>query len=428
MPPADPLPSSARPPGLVRLVAAALLAVMVVCVVALASDSESERQVPLPYVWRDVAAVHLLCAVPLAWLVTSRLYRRLPLAALLILAAVLLLVGLGPLAGASEDDWAGLLSSPWAAAVVRVALAFCVALSVCLAGAVLAGVGESERGRWWVASVALATVALLLVPWVHVRARCRHDGAKLGELVEQSRIGEARALARGLLALDARQDWHGQPLREMAAKLDDATRALEQRVAAPLPARATTGARLERARTLAMLGRTTEAAEGLAAVRDPAAAPVIDGLLGTIRQSEGDWGSALRAYRSAEKAWEAREESPERTAGLVRAATGIAYCERKRGRYKEAEAAYLRVYWLSPTADSHFLLAQFYEDSQQAGKALEHAHKAIDLDPARYRLEGEKLIRKLTVHHFSCLLVYLAENDNSGTTLAAPGEAAKPGR
>jgi tetratricopeptide (TPR) repeat protein len=101
----------------------------------------------------------------------------------------------------------------------------------------------------------------------------------------------------------------------------------------------------------------------------------------------------------------------------LQATTGIAYCQRKSGRYAEAEANYQQVLALSPTADSYYLLAQFYEDTQQAEQARTHARQAMELDPARYGQKGEKLIRKLTVSDFGCLGVFTAENDRSGTSL-----------
>ena len=99
-------------------------------------------------------------------------------------------------------------------------------------------------------------------------------------------------------------------------------------------------------------------------------------------------GAGAGGVPAATPGWEARPESPARAAGVLRATTGIAYCLRKLGRYAEAEVAYREVLALSPTADSHFLLAQFYEDAQQAGKAREHARRAIELAPDRYPKDG----------------------------------------
>jgi tetratricopeptide (TPR) repeat protein len=93
---------------------------------------------------------------------------------------------------------------------------------------------------------------------------------------------------------------------------------------------------------------------------------------------------------------------------------GIAYAERKLGRYPQAEAAYQRLLELSPTADTHFLLAKFYEDTQRADLARQHARRAMRLAPERYEASGQELINSLAVRHFGCFSVYAAER-SSGT-------------
>jgi tetratricopeptide (TPR) repeat protein len=144
-------------------------------------------------------------------------------------------------------------------------------------------------------------------------------------------------------------------------------------------------------------------------------------LRGTIRENRGDWDEGLAAYRAARSAWEARPPSPARDAGIVQAATGAAYCLRKSGHYARAEAAYLELLALAPTADSHFLLAQFYEDAQQAAKAREHARRAIELAPDRYAQAGERLIKKMALNQFGCFGVYRAEGPSGPNESGAEG-------
>ncbi len=87
---------------------------------------------------------------------------------------------------------------------------------------------------------------------------------------------------------------------------------------------------------------------------------------------------------------------------LIQAVTGIAFCQRKLGNKPAAATAYQELLGLAPTADTHFLLAQFYDDTQQAALADQHARKAISLDPARYAERGGQLIDKLRTTQFSC--------------------------
>ncbi len=159
-----------------------------------------------------------------------------------------------------------------------------------------------------------------------------------------------------------------------------------------------------------MLGRTGDALDVLKPVDDPVWTAEVEDLRGTIHETRGEWEPGLAAYRAARRGGRGRGgRRRRRAAGVLRAATGVAYCLRKAGRYAEAEGAYREVLALAPTADSHFLLARFYEDAQQAGSAREHARRAIELAPDRYAHDGEKLIRKLTVFQFGCLRVFEAE-------------------
>jgi tetratricopeptide (TPR) repeat protein len=89
-------------------------------------------------------------------------------------------------------------------------------------------------------------------------------------------------------------------------------------------------------------------------------------------------------------------------ASLDAAWRGLGYCERKLGDPVAAESAYLKLLARQPTADTHFLLGQFYEDAQQAGPARDHLQQAAALDPARYREPADALLRRLRRAHFGC--------------------------
>lgn len=266
------------------------------------------------------------------------------------------------------------------------------------------------RGLRWsrhVAAVAaLEIVVLVAVPQLYIRARCASDAARLAGLIEQSRLGEARALVNRLLMLAPNARWKGRPLRPAAAEVAAAVRELERRVATPLDTNATDDDRLRRARDLAMLGRTSGAIAVLDSSPSLAALPDADNLRGTIHETRGEWKAARQWYDRARLGWQEIADSPARTAGLVRATTGVAYCERKLGRLPQAEATYQEVLALAPTAESHFLLAQFYEDTQQSAKAQAHARQAMTLDPERYQADGQKLIDKLVTLHFGCWGVF----------------------
>jgi tetratricopeptide (TPR) repeat protein len=248
-----------------------------------------------------------------------------------------------------------------------------------------------------------AVAALLLMPSTYLDARRRHDASELQSLLEQSRLGEAQTLTRRMLLLTPDAEFDGRPLKSLAAGIGQATRELEARATRPLPAGADERQRLDRARDLAMLGRTDAALDAVQRWPEWLHSAFALNLCGTIQETNGHWREGLACYQAAARAWESSPPSPERMAGLVRATTGAAYCLRKSGRYAEAETAYLQLLALSPSADTHFLLARFYEDMQQTAKARTHAKLAMAAAPERYQRQGQRLLEKLNTLHFGCL-------------------------
>lgn len=261
------------------------------------------------------------------------------------------------------------------------------------------GARSSVDSRWLVWLLTTWLVALAL-PSTYIIARCRRDVAHLQMLRDQSRFGEAAIVAHRLLRLAPGTLVQGQPVARVAADIDRAVRKLQSAVAVVPPANASDDDWLLRARQLAMLGQTDAALDALAAVRIPR--PNIHLLSGTIHENCQRWQEALDDYSLAHLNWEAQPNSPQRQAGRIQATTGVAYCLRKQGRYLEAEQSYQRLLALAPDADVHFLLAQFYEDTQQTTLARQHAQRAMALAPDQYQQSGQRLINKLTTMHFGC--------------------------
>jgi tetratricopeptide (TPR) repeat protein len=263
--------------------------------------------------------------------------------------------------------------------------------------------------RHLLAVVGVEIAVLIVVPRLYIHARCQSDAARVVELAQQSRIGEAQVLAHHVLALSPNATWKGNSLKLAADNLDREARIIEDRVAVPVSPSARFSERLARVRDLAILGRTSEALQVLNALPSAINSPVACNLSGTIHESRSDWRKAREWYGRSKDGWLQQEHSEQRTAGLVQAVTGIAFSERKQGRLREAEAAWNERLELEPTAESHFLLAQFYEDTQQAQKARFHAQEAIRLEPDRYTQHGRRLLDKLVTSHFGCLGVFSAE-------------------
>ena len=352
-------------------------------------------QLPL-YAWPDVALVYALCALPLGVLLGGVIRRRTRPLGCMVLAALLVAA------------IAGSLLNPIAGSLLRPVLALLLAISGVLMIAALVPIRPKAR-QGELAIAAVAALVLIVAPASYVNGRCRHDLGRLSEYVQQSRVGDAGALIRRLLVLDPTQQFNGHPLPGVAADIEKAVAQLNRTVASPLTATATLDQRLERAQALAMLGRSHEALELLSGVHEPAVTAEVQTLCGTIYEHRGAWQAALDAYQRARVAWEARPASAERAAGLLQAVTGMAYAQRKSGDYSAAAKTYEQVLALAPTADSHFLLAQFYEDAQQAGPARHHARVAMTMAPQQYQQQGSRLINKLAVYHFGCLGVFSAE-------------------
>jgi tetratricopeptide (TPR) repeat protein len=253
------------------------------------------------------------------------------------------------------------------------------------------------------AAVALEVVSLLLLPFLYVQARTQNDIARSIELVRQSRYAEASQLVHRTLHLVPRAKWNGNPLRNIAAAIDETVDRVERSNSMALGTDATKEQRIERAKELAMLGDTSEALKTLDFSSALAADPEACNLRGTIYETQRRWGRARDWYDRGKTAWQPLPDSPARAAGLSRAVRGIAYCERKVGRLRAAEKAWQELLSLAPTAESHFFLAQFYEDTQQAEKSELHARLAMKLDPEQYAHSGQMLLNKLITSHFGCV-------------------------
>ncbi len=352
------------------------------------------EQAPFPFVWRDVALVHFLAALPLAIYLAGSIRARVSVGGCLVLAAAALVLGLA-LWLVGDLFW-----TPLAAAGLRAALALLAALS---AGMIAAAVGPfRERPPQGLGQALLALAILLAVPPFYLHARGKHDRQRLAELQDQSRLGEAQALAQAMLVLTPDARVRGKPLVLVAAELDRIVAELTDQAAKPLALHATDAERYERARVLAVLGRTSEGLAVLASSPSLSESLPAALLRGTIHETRREWTAELAALSRARELLEEQSPSPERDADLIHTVTGLAFAHRKLGDNPAAAAAYSELLRLSPTADTHFLLAQFYEDTQQGRPAQFHARQAMQLAPDRYTRPAGQLVNKLRTTHFTC--------------------------
>lgn len=246
----------------------------------------------------------------------------------------------------------------------------------------------------------LAAAAALLVFYGYVRSQ--HEAERAFSLYENGQLVAAQQALRSALLFNHSATWQEQPLTIVAARLNEAIVALERRMEAPLPPTASDQQRLARARELAMLNRRAEARATLDSSGTLADSADAHQLRGVMDETQAAFAPAAAWYARAQAAWEAMEQSPAQQAGLAAARKGQALCARKLGRLADAEQHYQAVLRHSPTAATHFLVAQFYEDAQQVRLSQYHAHQAMQLDPAQYAEPGQRLINRLMISHFGC--------------------------
>jgi tetratricopeptide (TPR) repeat protein len=269
------------------------------------------------------------------------------------------------------------------------------------------------------------SVTLVFLPQLYIHARCTHDVNLAVQLSRDSRYGEAHILLHRVLSLRPNAQWNGISVADAARNIDNIVRRLEQRVAPPLPENPTADECLERAELLAILGRTADALATLdsAVLAD---SPQADNLRGIIQETLGHWSTARDSYARGMAGMQSQPDSPARLPAIQESTRGIAFCERKLGQLHQAEAAWQQLLSLAPTAETHMLLAQFYEDTQQTAKAQFHAEQATQLAPANSPIprQARQLQNKLLTSHFGCLGI-ISDNWLRPPTVLRPGESAE---
>lgn len=369
----------------------------------------------LPYARADITIVNFLCMLPLAIVVTEwmqgvlkyhspGLFKIVNLIALTGTAGILVFLF-------SSSHASGALSEydAWESFILRPVIAFWLILSLLL----LAGRffrTEIPQGSVRAGKLVWSTVCLtaLLVPVFYIQSRVDEMAQQVDEYLGSGRLGDARQVVREVCILSPWGKIGGQPADDVARDLDHDCFGVERSLAYMNQQTShNEESTYHRARLLAILGEDQAAIDLLLPWYDKSTvSPLTSQLLGNLYQQQQHWAESQQAYRRALQAWEKLPASEQQQAGIVAAWKGIAFAERKRGNYEAAETAYLSALSLAPTADQHFLLAQYYEDTQQTAKAREYAHQAMALDATRYGQSGQKLITTLQQQHFGCLQIW----------------------
>lgn len=394
-----------------------LLAIILACLtgwwVSTVRDAES---LSLPYLRVDIAIVCFVCMLPLVMLSSDWLFRVFshhspPLFKLVQIifytgAAGILIMAL------TSSHPNGTLSryDAWESMILRPVLAFWLMMTLCLIEGQISKRGKtsesSSKQGFLIWGLALMTA--VLVPAIYIQSRVNEIVTTVEESLGSGRLGDARRLTREVCVLAPWQKIGDLPAGDLARDLDRSCYEIERNLGfMQLESRENEEAIYQQARLLTILGKRSAALRLLAPWKDQkTVSPLTCQLLGNIYQQQEQWGESERWYQKSLNAWKRLPHSEQQQAGIVSAWKGIAFAERKRGKYEEAESAYLSALSLAPTADQHYLLAQFYEDTQQTSKAREHALRAMALNADRYGKSGQKLITSLQQQHFGCLNVW----------------------
>lgn len=383
----------------------------------------SSQSDPIPvFVWHDLAIVCLASAFPLAFLL-AKILCGIQDGSVTFLGSALclfpaLLQFLTNYSGVHSDG--GLENLPLSSNLILFSV-WWQSLVWVLPAAWLTMLALSDFK--FVPNFAWGCVTLMIsvfLPATYLHGRCQYDLVKLDELIQQSRIGEASSWASRIALIAPAARVGNRPLRQVQRALDQKKSELTRQLSESQNRSVSDQIRIEQARCLAMLGRRSEALRCLDEA-DFVSAETLN-LKGLIYETQDDWRAAEASYQLAYERLTALNdrnhpgfETPDgpkssvHMTSMQQALQGLGYCQHKQGRYATAEKSYRQLLELSPTADVCFLLAQFYDDTQQTSLAHRFAKQASRLDPVRFKQASHKLITKISQEHFGCFGVYYRE-------------------
>ncbi|HWB00675.1 MAG TPA: hypothetical protein VG713_19410 [Pirellulales bacterium] len=325
------------------------------------------------------------------------------------LAATFLVALIVPVVGSVvESGSAGL----WILALLRALLCLAVELPWCVAVACFfhrrpGSQNTSVPAKSFRESAIWTTVAVgaaIALPAVFINDLIGKQTVLASDLLARQQLVAADRVIARLSAAGSNRPLRGAEPTTVRRKLARTIMALEQRVDRADPAALDAQQTIELARALAMLDRAAAAQallEPLAGERADAAL-----LLAATLQEQQIWEASLAQFASAARLLRDMPDSAQRTAGLVQAIDGIAFCERELGRFREAQQSYEAGLRELPNAAAHFhfQLARHHQLGGRPTTAMAHLQQAATLDPQGYGSQSAALIRQLAAGSPGCLL------------------------
>lgn len=257
----------------------------------------------------------------------------------------------------------------------------------------------------------LSTLCLALFPaGVYRMSRVQAAQDQLHQFQSQMRIGEFVALSEDMLVIAPAVKYQERLLMRVVLDWEHQRRQLTDSFPQFPEAE-------QKARVLAMLGRRREALALLDLNSLGETRSVSRCLLAaTIFEHEQDWTQSCFWYEQART--QLNESDRDSIPMLAAAYRGLGFCQRKQGEYRQAEAAYLSLLKLDPSAETHFLLAQFYQDTQVGEQAAYHLDQAVRLSEQQYAELATEMRARLQSHQFSCFQLW--RSSNSGRVIRTP--------
>jgi hypothetical protein len=358
-----------------------------------------------PFAWPRLLAAHLAFALPLGFIVASRLRS---VAAVREIAdvwwAVLGFAAIGLVALLGEGVGEAIVGGEFGtlSLLIRATIAFTLVLPWCVPATVPA---TTESPAFPIGTLALGLGLALLPCALYADAIAESRTASATELVTTGRLVRAERLIAGLCELGSNHPITGKSPCELHRKLRSEIERLGRVAAKPLPTTTPPGAKLARAEVLMQLDRLDEAAELLHPLTQRSVTATL--LLAAIDRDRGHWEASEAGYTTALTQLLPTVETNPTARDVCRMSfEGLAYIARQNGRPADAEAALHRGLQAIPSEAAHFhyLLGRHYHDGGRPVPAVDHLEEAIRLQPLKFREPADKLLREIRVHTPACIL------------------------
>jgi len=256
------------------------------------------------------------------------------------------------------------------------------------------------------APVGIGIVLATIVPLVYGQFLADYYETQLTDALQNQRLALARTITHSWSHLAPEAKWNGESVRSLDREIENEVARIRSTLERLSPEEAQSNPGI----VASLYLQLDDFAGAVKTIRPhleaAAPSPFAWDTYGLILQRQERWIESEQAYRKAYELWTAEVPDQQNDQGLASALRGIAYAQNRRGQVRRAEETYLELLRMDASAETHFLLAQFYEEEQQTEEAFHHATRAMTLAPSRFREAGQTLINQLQSTHMGCFQIY----------------------